>query len=80
MTKDTPKTTHSSKHDHSDYVKTYQDALDEAIEETFPASDPISPSHTQKIDRPISTKKNSVDWRPLKSHANKREKTVKKPK
>jgi hypothetical protein len=40
---------------------TYQDLLDESLEETFPASDPISPSAAMHAER-ISTRKNEVDW------------------
>lgn len=32
-------------------LETYDDALDEAVEETFPASDPISPAVAEKADR-----------------------------
>jgi hypothetical protein len=41
---------------------TYQELLDEAIEETFPASDPISPSAAMHAERRMSTQKNAVDW------------------
>src|SRR5262249_8487611 len=40
---------------------TYQDALDESLQETFPASDPISPS-VGNTGRRISTEKNPADW------------------
>jgi hypothetical protein len=40
---------------------TYQDALDESLQETFPASDPISPS-AGNTGRRISTEKNPTDW------------------
>lgn len=40
---------------------TYQDLLDEAIEETFPASDPISPA-IGKAERPAPSERNPVDW------------------
>jgi hypothetical protein len=42
---------------------TYQELLDEAIEETFPASDPISPSAAMHAERRMSTQKNPVDWK-----------------
>lgn len=32
-------------------MRSYDEALDEAVEETFPASDPISPSVAEKADR-----------------------------
>lgn len=41
---------------------TYQEALDEAIEETFPASDPISPA-VERAREPISTRRNRTDWK-----------------
>ncbi|WP_424191702.1 hypothetical protein ACMYR3_09735 [Ampullimonas aquatilis] len=45
---------------------TYQDALDEALEETFPASDPIASSPASRHERQIATPTNPVDW-PVKS-------------
>jgi hypothetical protein len=45
-----------------DKVPTYQELLDEAVDETFPASDPISPSAAMHADRKISTGKDSHDW------------------
>jgi hypothetical protein len=45
-----------------DGVLTYQDVLDEAIEETFPASDPIAPAVENARD-PISTRRNPKDWK-----------------
>lgn len=45
-----------------DKVPTYQELLDEAVDETFPASDPISPSAAMHADRKISTDKDSHDW------------------
>lgn len=41
---------------------TYQDVLDEAIEETFPASDPIAPA-VANAGEPVSTRKNPTDWK-----------------
>ncbi|OZI30491.1 hypothetical protein CAL29_20950 [Bordetella genomosp. 10] len=46
-----------------DKVPTYQEALDEAVEESFPASDPISPSVAEKADREVSTPKDDKDWK-----------------
>jgi hypothetical protein len=43
-------------------VPTYQELLDEAVDETFPASDPISPSAAMHAERKISTGKDSHDW------------------
>jgi hypothetical protein len=45
-----------------DRVPTYQALLDESLEETFPASDPISPSAAMYTARRISTAKDDVDW------------------
>lgn len=41
---------------------TYQGKLDEALEETFPASDPISPSSAEHAERQIRTGKDDKDW------------------
>ena len=41
---------------------TYQGKLDEALEETFPASDPISPSAAEHAERQIRTGKDDKDW------------------
>jgi hypothetical protein len=43
-------------------VPTYQELLDEALEETFPASDPISPSAAMSAGKPISTERDGTDW------------------
>ena len=43
-------------------VPTYQELLDEAVDETFPASDPISPSAAMHADKKIATDKDSHDW------------------
>jgi hypothetical protein len=42
---------------------TYQDVLDESLQETFPASDPISPSAAAHAGARISTEKNPTDWK-----------------
>lgn len=44
-------------------VPTYQELLDEALDETFPASDPISPSAAERAEREISTPKDEKDWK-----------------
>lgn len=41
---------------------TYQELLDEALQQTFPASDPISPSAAMSADQRISTGRDGVDW------------------
>jgi hypothetical protein len=43
-------------------VPTYQELLDESLDQTFPASDPISPSAAMHAERQMSTKKDPVDW------------------
>ena len=43
-------------------VPTYQELLDESLDETFPASDPISPSAAMHADRQIATAKDTTDW------------------
>lgn len=43
-------------------VPTYQELLDESLDQTFPASDPISPSAAMHADRAIATGKDSKDW------------------
>lgn len=49
----------------SDRPGTYQEALDEALAETFPASDPISPSSVDSGRPPKPSLRDAVDW-PLK--------------
>jgi hypothetical protein len=43
-------------------LPTYQELLDEALEETFPASDPISPSAAIHAAEPLRTARDAVDW------------------
>jgi hypothetical protein len=43
-------------------VPTYQELLDESLDETFPASDPISPSAAMHAEKKISTECNAQDW------------------
>ena len=43
-------------------VPTYQELLDESLDETFPASDPISPSAAMHAERQVATGKDDVDW------------------
>ena len=42
---------------------TYQQTLDEALAETFPASDPISPSQAMRAQEEAPTERDPVDWR-----------------
>lgn len=43
-------------------VPTYQELLDEALDETFPASDPISPSAAMHAEKQISSSRDGTDW------------------
>ncbi|MGE5453487.1 MAG: hypothetical protein ACM3VZ_16780 [Acidobacteriota bacterium] len=43
-------------------VPTYQELLDDALDQTFPASDPISPTAAMHADKQISTSKDDTDW------------------
>ena len=43
-------------------LTTYQGLLDEAVQETFPASDPISPTAAMHAERPVSTGRDQRDW------------------
>jgi hypothetical protein len=43
-------------------VPTYQELLDESLDETFPASDPISPSAAMHAAKRVATGKDDVDW------------------
>lgn len=45
-----------------DRVPTYQELLDESLDQTFPASDPISPGAAINAERRTSTDKDDVDW------------------
>lgn len=46
----------------TDKLPSYQQLLDEALDQTFPASDPISPSAAMYAERQMSTAKDEVDW------------------
>ncbi len=41
---------------------TYQQAVDESVEMTFPASDPISPSAAMHAEKQTSTDVDDTDW------------------
>jgi hypothetical protein len=45
-----------------DRVLTYQELFDESLDQTFPASDPISPSAAMHAAEPVSTTKDDKDW------------------
>jgi len=42
--------------------KTYQAVVDDSLDMTFPASDPISPSAAMHAEKKTSTKRDDVDW------------------
>lgn len=42
--------------------RTYQAAVDESLDMTFPASDPISPSAAMHAEKKTQTKRDDVDW------------------
>lgn len=48
--------------DIQDKVPTYQELLDEALDETFPASDPISPTAAMHAAQQVDTPRDAVDW------------------
>ncbi|CAG2134930.1 hypothetical protein LMG26411_01046 [Cupriavidus numazuensis] len=43
--------------------KTYQGAVDDSLEMTFPASDPISPSAAMHAEKKTQTGRDDVDWK-----------------
>ncbi|WP_455288539.1 hypothetical protein [Cupriavidus necator] len=43
--------------------KTYQAAVDDSLEMTFPASDPISPSAAMYAEKKTQTARDEVDWK-----------------
>jgi hypothetical protein len=43
-------------------VPSYQELLDEAVDMTFPASDPISPSAAMHVHEPHTTARDELDW------------------
>ena len=59
-------------------LPTYQELLDESLDETFPASDPISPSAAMHAQRRVHTGKDDVDWQ-LAPHVDGPRATAKKP-
>lgn len=46
-----------------DKRKTYQGAVDDSLEMTFPASDPISPSAAMHAEKKTQTHRDDVDWK-----------------
>lgn len=53
------KAPHDAKEDKN---PTYQELLDESLEETFPASDPIAADAAAHATRPVETPKDEHDW------------------
>ena len=51
---------------------TYQDLLDESLQETFPASDPIAPTAARHTGKRVSTSKNAIDWQVVPGSVQKR--------
>jgi hypothetical protein len=45
-----------------DKVPTYQELLDDALDQTFPASDPISPTAAMAAEKRIATERDATDW------------------
>ena len=45
-----------------DKVPTYQELLDDSLDQTFPASDPISPSAAMHAEKQVRTGKDGRDW------------------
>lgn len=43
-------------------LPTYQDLLDEALDDTFPASDPVATSAATHVHEPHTTARDSKDW------------------
>ncbi|QET05958.1 MULTISPECIES: hypothetical protein [Cupriavidus] len=41
---------------------TYQSAVDESLDMTFPASDPISPGAAAHAEKETQTRRDDVDW------------------
>ncbi|MBK1616455.1 hypothetical protein CKO44_23725 [Rubrivivax gelatinosus] len=44
-------------------AQTYQQALDEALDQTFPASDPISPSAAMHAEKQVASRGETKDWK-----------------
>jgi hypothetical protein len=53
-----------------DKLPTYQELLDEALQETFPASDPIAPGAAMHTKKPVKTAMDERDWKlePQREH------------
>lgn len=53
---------HAGKTPPDTLVRTYQAVVDDSLEMTFPASDPISPGVAMHAERETSTVRDDVDW------------------
>ena len=47
---------------HKEALETYQDLLDESLQLTFPASDPVSAHAATRCADPCETASNGADW------------------
>lgn len=69
---------HSDKHPKNkvqqsgDRMPTYQELLDDSLDGTFPASDPISPGAAAHADKAVSTPKDDKDWKLKSAHPKKK--------
>ncbi|MBB3195347.1 hypothetical protein [Roseateles terrae] len=61
LEKERQRLTGQAQHPH-EKVPTYQELLDAAIEDTFPASDPIAVGGATKIAEPHTTLRDAKDW------------------
>lgn len=60
-----------------DRLPTYQEVLDEAVQETFPASDPVATTTAAAhAARPASTPSDGADWQPEPSQEAPRQQVV----
>ena len=46
----------------TDKVPTYQELLDDALDQTFPASDPISPTAAMHTEAETASPRDDTDW------------------
>jgi hypothetical protein len=50
------------RHAHKEELDTYQDLLDESLQLTFPASDPVCAQAATRCADPCETPSNAADW------------------
>ena len=53
-------------------LPTFQELLDDSLDDTFPASDPISPGAAANADKQVSTDKDDKDWKLKPDHPKKK--------